>query len=369
MPEDYYDLLGVPRDASDADIKKAFRRRARDLHPDVNPEDPEAEARFKEVAAAYEVLSDPATRETYDRLGHDGLRGAGGGPDFTGASVQDIFNAFFGGDIFGGESGPASGEDVGVAVEIGFIESATGTTRTMPLELVTVCSTCEGDGAAEGADLEDCAECDGQGRVRRISRSVFGEIARESPCPVCAGRGQIPSERCATCAGRGRRVEAQDVEVEIPPGIATGQRIALRGKGHAGEPGGRNGDLYVSVSVRAHPEMERDGLDVVTTISMPVTDAMMGTTMTVSGLEGEREIDIPAGVQPGQQIIIRGAGFPAIQARGQGDQRVIVDVKVPRVSSAEEREAAEALAALLEPGNYERTEENSFFDRIRQALR
>lgn len=370
MAEDYYELLGVPRDASDADIKKAFRRRARDLHPDVNPDDSEAEARFKQIAAAYETLSDPQSRQVYDRYGHEGLRGAGGASDFTGASVQDIFNAFFGGDIFGGGGGPAAGEDVGAAVEIDFIESATGATRTIPLELVVVCETCEGDGAAHGADMTTCGECDGKGRIRRISRSVFGEIARESPCPVCAGRGKIPSERCAACAGRGRRVEAQDVEVTIPAGIATGQRIALRGRGHAGEMGAPAGDLYLTVTVHAHPEMERDGLDVLTTVSLPVTDAMTGTSLRVITLEGEREVDIPAGVQPGEQIVLRGAGFPAIQSRGQGDQRIIVDVKVPRIDDAAGRQAVEALTDVLEPGSYERqSEDSSFFDRIRQALR
>lgn len=370
MADDYYELLGVARDASDAEIKKAFRRRARELHPDVNPDDPEAEARFKQVAAAYEALADPQKRQLYDRLGPEGLRGAGGGPDFTGASVQDIFNAFFGGDIFGGGGGPAAGEDVGAAVEIGFIESATGATRTIPLELVVVCDTCGGDGAAHGADMATCEECAGRGRVRRISRSVFGEIARESPCPVCAGRGEIPSERCATCAGRGRRVEARDVEVEIPAGIATGQRIALRGRGHAGEMGAPAGDLYLSVTVRPHPEMERDGLDVLTGVSIPVTDAMLGTNLTVTTLEGEREIEIPPGVQPGEQIILPGAGFPAIQSRGQGDQRIIVDVKVPRVEGERAREAAQALADVLQPDSYERKhEDGSFFDRLRQALR
>ena len=368
MAEDYYELLGVPRDATEADVKKAFRRRARELHPDVNPDDPDAEARFKQVAEAYDVLSDPERRGVYDRLGPEGLRGAGAGPDFTGASVQDIFNAFFGGDIFG-EAGPAGGKDVGAAVELDFLESATGATRVIPLELVSICGACEGNGAADGATLETCHECAGRGVRRTISRSIFGEIARESPCPVCGGQGEIPSERCPACAGRGRRVEAKDVEVEIPAGIANGQRVAFRGRGHAGEPGGHNGDLYVTVAVRPHPELERDGLDVVTSVSLPVTDAMLGTSVPVMTLEGERDVEIPAGTQPGEQIVLRGAGFPAIQSRGQGDQRVIVDVRVPRVEGPAAREAAEALAQAVGPDGYERSQDDSFFDRIRQALR
>jgi len=368
---DFYEILGVARDADDAEIKRAFRRRARELHPDVNPDDPGAEARFKELAEAYEVLSNADSRAAYDRFGRAGVRGqgAGAGPDMGGfGSFQDIFDAFFGGEVFT-RTGPRNtpGDDVLVGASISFVESALGVEREVSADLIEACPACEGSGARPGGRVERCSQCGGQGHVRTVSRGPFGQFVRHDVCPSCAGDGEVILDRCATCVGHGRVKERRQISVNIPAGIADGQRIRLTGRGHAGHHGARPGDLYVEVRVAPDKRFIRDGLDIVSTVAVPVTDAMTGTTVTVPTVEGDQEIELHAGTQPGQEVRLHGKGFPAIGRRGRGDQRVVVEVKVPRVTSDEGREAVKKLAERLSDKHYK--DDEGFFDRLRSAFR
>jgi molecular chaperone DnaJ len=367
MARDYYEILGVARDATDDQIKKAFRSKARELHPDVNP-DPGAERRFKELAEAYEALSDPETRAVYDRYGAEGLRGRPG-PEFADfGSFQDLFDAFFGGDVFGRRStGPRGGDDIGVAVEISFVESAQGVTRTVEFDAAGTCPDCAGGGAAPGAEIARCAMCQGQGQVRQVSRGAFGQFVRAQTCPQCRGAGELPSEPCPGCTGRGRVATRQSLSVDVPAGIAHGQRIRVTGRGGAGERGAPPGDLYVQVAVAEDDRFAREGLDIVTRVAVPVTDAMLGAVVTVPTVEGEADLELRPGTQSGDELVMRGRGFPAVSGRGRGNQRVLVEVRVPRVLTEEGRRAVEGLADALDERSYR--EDEGFFDRIKSAFR
>lgn len=366
---DLYGLLEVGRDATDAELKKAFRHKARELHPDVSSA-PDAEARFKEVARAYEVLSNAETRAIYDRHGEAGLRGAGRGPsvDFGDlGSFQDIFDAFFGGEGFGGRGARRGGDDVGLLVELSFVESATGVARELEYEAMGVCDTCEGTRLAPGARMERCSVCAGQGRVRQVTRGPLGQFLREQICPQCAGAGAIPSAPCPACDGRGARPTRRSRSLEIPAGIADGQQIRVPGAGHAGEHGAPAGDLYVQVGVARDERFEREGLDILTRVAIPVTDAMVGAAISVPTIEGETELELRAGIQSGDELLLRGKGFPALQGRGRGDQRVVVDVRIPKVATEEGRRAVEQLAEQLTARHYR--EDEGFFDRLRSVFR
>ena len=338
---DYYEVLGVSRDASDADLKKAFRGLAREYHPDVNG-DPSAEARFKEIGEAYEVLSSPDQRSVYDRYGHEGLRGSGGGAASGFGSFQDLFNSFFGGsDPFGfGGQGPTPGDDLLIAAEISFVESATGVARELHVDANNLCERCDGRGYPADAKVDECETCAGQGQIRRVARSPLGQIVRTQACTACAGRGAIVRERCSDCRGAGTTRERRRVEIEIPAGIAHGQRIRMTGKGSAGEPGAPMGDLYVEVHVTPDERFERERLDVLTRSRVSATEAMVGATLTVPTIEGEEEIELPAGTQSGQEIRLRGKGFPSLQGRAHGDEIVIIDVRIPKVTDDEGRRLA-----------------------------
>lgn len=366
---DYYEVLGVDRGADDDTIKKAFRRRARELHPDVNP-DPAAESQFKEAAEAYEVLSNTESRELYDTYGHDGLRGRSGASDFADfGSFQDLFDAFFGGDIFGrGGQRAAHGQDAAVQVEISFVESAMGAERTVEFEAVTGCDACEATGNAPGSTLGRCATCQGQGQVRQVSRGPFGQFLRTTVCNDCHGRGQVPSTPCPTCHGLGRRTEPRTLNITIPGGIAAGQQVRLVGRGHAGEKGASPGDLYVAVEVTPDPRFRRDGLDVVSRFPIAVTEAMVGGTVTVPTVDGDAHVEIRPGTQSGDQVILRGKGFPALQGRGKGDQRVLFDVKVPKITSGEGKKAVQALTEHIDERSFSQDDEG-FLGRLKNAFR
>ena len=367
---DYYEVLGVARDASDKEIKSAFRRLARELHPDVNPDDPTAEERFKEVAEAYEVLSDAEQRARYDRFGHAGVHGAGGGGGAQGfGSFQDIFDAFFGGaDIFGGAAGPAAGDDILVSTTVSFVESATGTEREVAVDRVEDCATCEGSGAAPGSEVHTCSTCAGQGQVRQVVNTALGQMVRARPCPACGGRGREISTPCTDCRGRGRVRAQAKVPVRVPAGIATGQRIRLAGRGGAGETGAPAGDLYVEVRVQPDERCIRDGLDIVHEVEVPVTAVMTGTTISVPTIEGEHDLEIRAGTQPGAELRLKGKGFPVVRGRDRGDEVVVVNVRVPRITSDEGREALRPLTEhLAEHGDD--GDDEGFFGRLRHAFR
>ncbi len=367
---DYYEVLGVPRDASDQVVKSAFRRLARELHPDLNPGDPSAEERFKVVAEAYEVLSDTDQRARYDRFGHAGVRGAGGGAGAQGfGSVQDIFDAFFGGaDIFGGGGGPAAGDDVLASATVTFVESATGVETDVVVERVGECAVCAGSGATPGTEVRTCTTCGGQGQIRQVANTPLGQMVRARPCGACGGRGRGITNPCSACRGRGRVRARSTVSVRVPAGIATGQRIRLSGQGGAGDHGASPGDLYVEVRVQPDGRFTRDGLDIVHEVIIPITDAMTGTTLSVPTIEGEHEVGIRAGTQPGTEIRLRGKGFPVVHGREHGDQVIVVGVRVPRVASDEALEALRPLAEHLEQHGDEGDDEG-FFGRLRHAFR
>lgn len=376
---DYYDVLGVPRDADEVTIKKAFRRLARELHPDVNSHDPQAEEKFKEAAEAYEVLSDPERRATYDRYGHEGLRSGGYAPNFEAfTSVADIFNAFFGGgggglgDLFGGaggrSAGPVQGGDVAVAVEIELADVARGTTVEASYEIVSLCQHCRGNGAEPGTPIETCERCGGTGQLRMVSRTPFGQMMRATVCDACDGDGSVARDPCHECRGRGRRVQQVKESVEVPAGIADGQRMRLAGRGHAGERGGPPGDLYVLIRVREDPRFVRDGNDLVTAVDVSAPLAALGTTVEVPTLDGPAELEIPSGTQPNEMLKLRGAGLPTLRGRAgrSGDLRVMVNVVVPRHLEADQRELYEQLAGSLTERNLH--SDQGVFAKIKRAL-
>src|SRR5439155_2172258 len=311
---DYYELLGAARDASEREIKKAFRGLARELHPDVS-EEPDAEERFREVVEAYEVLSKSETRELSDRYGHAGLRSGGFEPGhFDFGSLSDLFSAFFGEDMLGGRASRARGADIVAAVEIELADAATGTTREVPFQVAVTCSRCGGGGAEPGSEVTTCPPCGGAGRLQQISRSVFGEFVRTQTCPACGGSGRKIETPCSECQGAGRVLEERRVEVSIPPGIHDGQRIRLSGEGHAGATAGaRAGEMYVAVHVRHDPRFVREGNDVFSTVDLTITQAALGAAVTVPTLDGDVELDFEPGTQPGEIRVLRGKGMPVLQ--------------------------------------------------------
>ena len=349
MPADYYETLGVSRDAESDQIKKAFRRLARELHPDVNDHDPDAEAKFKQAAEAYEILSDPERRQTYDRFGHDGLRSGGWNPG-AGApgGIQDIFDAFFGGDPFAQQSGPASGADIGVRVEVELSELVGGTSRKVEFDSVDRCEGCDGEGATPGTGFETCTTCGGVGEVRRVSNGIFGRVMSSGPCEECRGTGRIPEEPCSVCRGAGRLPGKRSWEVDVPAGIEDGQRIRIDGAGHAGQPGAPSGDLYVEVSVRPDDRFARRETEVYTRAEVPVTTAILGGEVEIATLEGAEEIQIPAGSQQGEEVSIKGHGLPTLGGGKRGDLHAIVEIQIPRKLSRKQKDAARRLAEELE---------------------
>lgn len=368
MPRDYYEVLGVSRDASETEVKKAFRRLARELHPDVNDHDPEAEEKFKEAAAAYEVLSDPERRRTYDAYGHEGLRSGGFEPGAGFGSIDDIFQAFFGGGFgFGGRQAAAGG-DVAVAVEIELAEVATGARREVTYDVVGSCEHCHGNGAEPGTPIETCGRCGGAGELRQVTRTPFGQMVRAAPCDACGGAGKIPETPCETCGGSGRTRQSRTSAIEVPAGIEDGQRMRITGAGHAGEPGAPPGDLYVEVRVSEDERFERDGSDLISVVSVPATQAMLGTTVTVPTLEGEEEIEVEPGTQPGTEKVLRGAGLPRLNSRRRGNQRVVLEVFVPTNLGEEQREIAERLDETLGEENLAPRHGEGLFSRVRRAF-
>jgi molecular chaperone DnaJ len=373
LPRDPYEVLGVARDASEQDVKKSFRRLARELHPDVNAHDPDAEEKFKEAAEAYEILSDPERRATYDRYGHEGLRSGGYAPNFDGfGSIGDLFDAFFGGGgMFGGPSGraagPAQGEDAGVRIQMSLKEAAEGVKREVSFEAVERCEHCRGNGAEPGTPIETCGRCGGAGQLQGVTRTPFGQMVRAVVCDTCHGDGRTAKQPCRECRGRGRRAARRTLTVDVPAGIADGQRIRLGGKGHAGEAGAEAGDLYVLVGVREDERFVREGDDLITALDVSAPLAATGGTLDVETLAGTAPVKIAPGTQPGEVVTVKGQGMPSLRGGRKGNLRVVVNVVVPRKLSAEQHELMERLQATMTDENLHTGE--TVIGKLRRVLR
>jgi molecular chaperone DnaJ len=372
---DPYEVLGVARDADEREVKRAFRLLARELHPDVNRHDPEAEEKFKEAAEAYEILSDSERRATFDRYGFEGLDSRGFASAAHGfGSFADIFDAFFGGDPFGafggrGGAGRVQGGDVAVEIEVSLEDAARGTALDVSYDLVDACERCAGTRAEPGSEVQTCRNCQGAGRVRAVTRTAFGQLVREHVCDLCGGEGRVPSEPCAACGGRGRRAVRKTLQVDVPAGISDEQRIRLSGRGHAGELGGPPGDLYVLVRVAEDERFLRDGSDLVSVIDVPAPAAALGTSVSVATLDGDEEVAVPPGTQPGTVVTLRGRGMPTIGRRGRGDQQIVLNVVIPRNLSSRQRELLSELRESLTEENLREAEDDSILAKVRRVLR
>ncbi|HSL01142.1 MAG TPA: molecular chaperone DnaJ [Rubrobacteraceae bacterium] len=372
---DYYEVLGVSRDASEAEIKKAYRRLARDHHPDANPGDPSAEDRMKELTEAYEVLSNTESRQAYDTYGHQVPRGAAGGSYPGGdpfGGFQDIFDAFFGdrfgaGTFFGASTprGPRRGNDAEVEVEVSLREAAHGADREVNVQVIKNCSVCDGVG---GTESRACPTCGGAGAVRTVRESILGQMVSTQTCSTCGGRGRIIDEYCDNCRGSGRVSEVETRRLRIPAGIESGMRLRVTGAGHAGEPGAPSGDLYVNIKVKEDPELMRDGEDLVHRLKISFVEAALGTEVEVPTLDGAAPVRVAAGTQPGATLLLRGEGMPRMRGRGRGDIKVLVDVMVPTRLTSEQRELLERFEAVSGEETYNGGG-GSFFDRLRGVFR
>ncbi|HET7509616.1 MAG TPA: molecular chaperone DnaJ [Solirubrobacterales bacterium] len=369
MPRDYYEVLGVSQNATETEIKKSFRRLARELHPDVNNHDPDAEEKFKEAAEAYEVLSDAEKRRTYDAYGREGLRSGGFDPGAGFGSIEEILQTFFGSGFgFGGPGGVAPGGDIALTVEVELAEVATGARREATYGAVGACEHCRGNGAEPGTPISTCEVCGGAGELRQVTRTPFGQMVRSSICDRCGGSGKVPQTPCEVCGGSGRTRQSKTSVIDVPAGIEDGQRMLISGGGHAGDPGAPPGDLYVEVRVGEDERFERDGSDLVSTVSIPATEAMLGTTVSVPTLEGEEEIEVAPGTQPGHEEVLRGLGLPRLGGRRRGNQRVVLNVVVPTNLSERQRELTERLDETLEDANLAQQHGEGLFSRVRRAF-
>ena len=364
----YYEVLGVAKDVSEGDLKKSYRVLAMKYHPDRNAGDEEAALKFKEAAEAYEVLSDQERRDTYDQFGHDGLRSGGYQSQAQGfGSIDDLFSAFFGGG-FGGNRGPAPGADIGVQTEIELEDVLDGTAREVEFEAVSNCEHCHGNGAEPGTPIKTCERCGGSGELRSVANTAFGQMVRSTPCDQCHGDGRIAEEPCKECSGLGRKHAARKHRIDIPAGIESGQRIRIAGAGHAGETGAPPGDLYVEVHVAEREGMVRDGQDLITVIPVDATAAMIGDTIGVTTLDGEDEIELAAGTQPGAEARLKGKGLPRLgSSRRRGDHRFIFNVVVPANLSDEQKKLATDLDETITDENRE-PKESGIFSRVRRAF-
>lgn len=353
---DYYDVLGVSKDASEDEIKKAYRKKAMKFHPDRNSDDPEAERKFKEASEAYEVLGDEQKRQRYDQFGHRGVNGGGfggGAAGFEDIGFEDIFSRFsdiFGGDFGGGRgrsrgrrSSGQPGSDMKLRIELSLEEIAFGTEKKLKVKKQIKCDECNGTGAESEEDFEMCGTCNGTGEVRQVRKTMLGQMVNVQPCPECRGEGRIIRNKCSKCHGEGRYRGEETVKVNVPSGVSEGNYITLRGKGNAGKRGGEAGALVVLIEEKEHEHFERDGNDIYYDLVLSLPDAILGTKVEVPTLKGKAKINIEPGVQPGRLLRMSEKGIHGLNRSGIGDQYVRVNVYIPKDLSDEEREHVEAL--------------------------
>jgi len=364
---DYYDILGVNRDASADDLKNAFRKLARQYHPDVNKAT-DAEERFKEINEAYAVLSDADRRSVYDRYGREGLNNTGGMPDFSTFDFSDLFEEFFG---FGGgrsrqRNAPHRGSDLSYAVKLTFEEAMSGVEKEIKVDRDETCSTCRGTGAEPGTNKNRCSTCNGRGEVRTVRQTFLGSMVQVTPCPTCNGKGEVIATPCHTCRGRGLERRSLHKVVPIPSGVDNGNQIRLAGEGQPGVNGGPHGNLYLEIRVEPHKFFRRKNDDILLDLSINLTQATLGAEVEVPTIDGPTHLVIPAGTQPGKIFNMKGKGVPHVRGGGRGDQRVILNVEIPHKITAEQRKLFEDLAKTM--GEEVKPQEKSFLDRLKDVL-
>lgn len=367
---DYYEVLGVPKNASNDDLKSTFRRLARQYHPDVNKA-PDAEERFKEINEAYAVLSDAEKRAAYDRFGVEGLNGMGGVPDYSSMDFSDIFEEFFG---FGGGGGsgrrtrnaPRRGQDLGTQVQLTFEEAIVGVEKDIEITRDEMCGTCRGTGAEPGTSPTRCSTCGGKGEVRQVRQTFLGSMVQVTTCPTCGGKGEVISSPCHTCHGRGLERKTLHKTVPIPAGVDNGTQVRLAGEGQPGANGGPNGNFFVEVQVKAHKFFRRKNDDILLDLSINMAQAALGAEIEVPTVDGPSKLTVPAGTQPGRTFLIKGKGVPHLRGGGRGDQLVMLNVEIPSHLSVEQRKLLESLAQTL--GSEVRPQERSFIDKLKEVL-
>lgn len=367
---DYYDVLGVPRGASDDELKSAFRRLARQYHPDVSSE-PDAEEKFKEINEAYAVLSDGEKRAAYDRYGHAGVN-TQGMPDFTNIDLSDILEGLFGFGGFGGMGGrrtrnaPRRGADLTGRVKLTFEESAFGVEKEIQIIRDEFCETCNGSGAKPGTSRQTCPQCNGQGEVRQVHQTLLGSMVQVVTCPRCNGAGDVIETPCETCNGRGLERKTVNKLVAIPPGVSDGVQIRLAGEGQPGIHGGPHGNFYLEIEVEKHDFFRRKGDDILLDLDINIAQAVLGDEIRIPTLNGDVELRIPPGTQPGKTFRLRGRGIPHLRGSGTGDQLVTVSVQIPTRLSSEQRELFEQLAKTMDPNI--KIQDQSFLDKLREVF-
>lgn len=379
---DYYEVLGISKGASDDEIKRAYRKMAKQYHPDLHPDDPEAAEKFKEVNEANDVLSDPQKRQRYDQFGHAGVdpsygAGAGGGfgggfGGFSGEGFDfgDIFDTFFGGGMGGSSSrassanAPRRGADISISLDISFMEACKGIKHEIEINRSETCDSCNGSGAKAGTTAKTCPECNGAGQVRFQQRTILGSMMSTRPCTKCGGKGKVIETPCPTCHGGGRVQKKKKVTVNVPAGIDDGQILRVGGEGNVGTNGGSRGDLNVRISVRRDPLFERKGFDVWTEIPITYAQAVLGAEVTVPTIDGNINFKVPEGTQPDTVFRLKGKGIKKLQRDGRGDQMVKVILEVPKNLSKKQKEALEEFSQMLTDKNYEK--QSGFFDRLKK---
>jgi molecular chaperone DnaJ len=373
IKRDYYEILGVPRDASEEEIKRAFRRAAQRHHPDVDKSDG-AEERFKELNEAYRVLGDKQRRSAYDMFGHAGVGGAAGGgfEGFGGGfgPFGDIFDAFFGGSPTGTRQRRrvVAGADLRYDLTIEFAEAMSGVTKEISFPTLVTCDVCGGSGGEPGTEPETCPECNGTGERRRVSQTILGQMVNITACPRCNGEGRIIATPCHNCRGDGRVRQERTLQVTVPAGIDSGQRIALEGQGESGPRGGPPGDLYVVVTVREHPELVRRGTELYHELPITFPQTALGATFQVPTVEGPEDLAVPAGTQSGTELRLKGRGVPRLRGSGRGDLHVIVTVVVPEKPSKAERDLLKQLNEVSGPAVLPKGGGSGLFDRLRDIF-